>query len=75
MSNKLKAVRIKYREAVDSGRRSSHGRIVMLYYELCTSIWGGSPAMNPINGVESSDISLQQKMLQYHNKWRMMLMI
>ena len=30
-----KLIRIKFREAVDSGRRSGHGRVVLLYYELC----------------------------------------
>lgn len=57
MSTKLKAIRAKFREAVDSGRRSGHGRVVMLYYELCERIWSGSPATEKItSGIESSDI-------------------
>ena len=44
LTAKLKAVRSKYWEAVDSGRRSGHGHVVLLYYELCDRIWGGSPA-------------------------------
>ena len=44
VTSKLKAIRIKFRQAVDSGRRSGHGRVVMIYYELCESIWGGCPA-------------------------------
>ena len=57
LSAKLKAIRIKYRGAVDRGRRSGHGRVVMLYYELCEKIWGGSPATVQIeSGLESTDI-------------------
>lgn len=35
LTSKLKAIRIKFREAVDFGRRSGHGCVVLLYYELC----------------------------------------
>ena len=34
LSTKLKSIRIKYREAVDSGRCSGHSCVVMLYFEL-----------------------------------------
>ena len=47
LTTKLKAIRQKYRQAVDSGRRSGHGRVVMLYFELC-EVWGGSPATEQI---------------------------
>ena len=47
---KLKAIRLKFRQAVDSGRQSGHGRVVMIYYELCEKIWGGSPATEQIDG-------------------------
>ena len=56
LTAKLKAVRGKYQEAVDSGRRSGHGRVVLLYYELCERIWGGSPATQQLEvGVETCD--------------------
>ncbi|ROI80765.1 hypothetical protein DPX16_0097 [Anabarilius grahami] len=55
LTTKLKAIRLKYRHAVDSGRRSGHGRVVLLYCELCEQIWGGSPAINC--GIETSDIN------------------
>ena len=42
ITSKLKNIRIKYREAVDNGRRSGHGRVVMLFFEFCESIWGGA---------------------------------
>ncbi len=47
-TSKVKAIRNKFREAVDSGRRSGHGRVVMLFYELCE---GGSPATRQIEEV------------------------
>ena len=50
LTSKLKAIRLKYRQAVDSGRKSGHGRVVMLYYELCQNVWGGSPATEQIDG-------------------------
>jgi len=58
LTTKLKNVRLKFRQAVDAGRRSGHGRVVLLYYELCERIWGGSPATQQIDGgMESVDIS------------------
>ena len=61
LTTKLKAVRRKFRQAVDSGRRSGHGRVVMLYYEHCERIWGGSPATEQIDaGLESTDIGVAQ---------------
>ena len=57
MTSKLKAIRTKYRQAVDSGRRSGHGRVVMLYFELCERVWGGSPATEQISsGLETADL-------------------
>ena len=57
LTSKLKAIRIKFREAVDSGRRSGHGCVVLLYYELCEKIWGGLPATEEIQtGLESLEI-------------------
>lgn len=54
---KLKGVRNKYRHAVDSGRRSGHGCVVLIFFELCQDIWGGSPATTTIpSGIESSDM-------------------
>ena len=57
LTSKLKAIRIKFREAVDSGRRSGHGRVVLLYYEWCEKIWGGLPATEVIgSGFEITEI-------------------
>ena len=57
LTTKLKAIRLKFRQAIDSGRKSGHGRVVLLYFELCQSIWGGSPATTQIEGgMESTDI-------------------
>ena len=42
---------------MDSGRRSGHGHVVLLYYELCEKIWGSSPATEEIQtGLESTEI-------------------
>nr|XP_057945606.1 uncharacterized protein LOC131139747 [Doryrhamphus excisus] len=57
ITSKLKAVRNKYRHAVVSGRRRGHGRVVLIFFELCEEIWGRSPASCAIpSGVESGDI-------------------
>ncbi|XP_037546441.1 uncharacterized protein LOC119423103 [Nematolebias whitei] len=57
LTTKMKAVRGKYRHAVDTGRRSGHGRVVLLYFELCEQIWGGSPASTTISsGIETADL-------------------
>ncbi|XP_012724099.2 uncharacterized protein LOC105930431 isoform X1 [Fundulus heteroclitus] len=54
---KIKNIRSKYRLAVETGRRSSQGRVLILFYELCEEIWGGSPAPCSIaGGIESSDL-------------------
>ena len=54
LSTKL---RIKFRQAVDSGRQSRHGRVVMLHFEKCQQIWGGSPATEQLDGgIESEDL-------------------
>ena len=44
-------------KAVDTGRRSGHGRVVLLYYELCEQVWGGSPATTTIqSGIETNEL-------------------
>ena len=59
ITTKLKAIRSKFRAAVDSGKKSGHGRVVLLYFEVCEAIWGGSPATSTINaGFESADITV-----------------
>ncbi|XP_033995824.1 uncharacterized protein LOC117490270 [Trematomus bernacchii] len=57
LTAKLKQVRIKYRQAVDLGRRSGQGRVVYMFFELCEQIWGGSAATHPNSaGVETGDL-------------------
>ncbi|KAL4007987.1 hypothetical protein ACER0C_001839 [Sarotherodon galilaeus] len=57
ITTKLKAIRGKYRQAVDSGRKSGHVRVVLLYFELREQIWGGSPATTAIlSGIETADV-------------------
>ena len=33
--------RLKYRQAIDSGKKSGHGRVIMCYFDLCNKIWAG----------------------------------
>ena len=57
LAAKLKAIRARYRQAVDSGRRSGHGRVVMIYYELCEELWGVRPATDQIiGGIETTEL-------------------
>ena len=58
IGSKLKGVRAKYRQAVDTQRRSGHGRVISLFFDLCNEIWGGSPATSTIEaGVETAEVN------------------
>ncbi|KAF3854464.1 hypothetical protein F7725_022519, partial [Dissostichus mawsoni] len=53
----LKQIRIKYRQAVDLGRRSGQGRVVLMFFELCEEVWGGSPATRSLSScIETGDL-------------------
>lgn len=57
ITTKIKNIRGKYRKAVDTGRRSGQGRVVLLFFELCEEVWGGSPATHCINaGIETGGL-------------------
>ena len=57
LTTKLKAIRIKYQQAVNSGRKSGHGRVVFMFFDLCESIWGGSPTTEQLpSGLESTEL-------------------
>ena len=57
ISAKLKAIRVKFCQAVDSGRRSGHGSVVMIYYELCEELQGGSAATDQIvSGIKTTEL-------------------
>ena len=52
---KVKKIQAAYIKAVDAKRKSGGGYIVMAFYDLCSDIWGTSPALNSIDdGIESS---------------------
>ena len=60
LTSKLKSIRQKYRQAVDKGTRSGHGRVVLLYFDDCEKIWRGCPATDQIGGgIESTDLDLE----------------
>lgn len=55
VSAKLKKMRTDYKKAVDSGRKSGGGRVVFTFYNLCESLWGGSPAVESVStGLDSA---------------------
>jgi len=43
VTSKLKAIRYKYRLALHSGRQTGHGRVILIFFDLCKNIWSGSP--------------------------------
>lgn len=58
LTTKLKNIRIRYRQAVDTGRRNGHGRVIFLFFDACEAIWGGSPATIVLaEGVETRDLT------------------
>ena len=60
LTSKLKSIRQKYRQAVNKGTRSGHGRVVLLYFDDCEKIWRGCPATDQIGGgIESTDLDLE----------------
>ena len=68
LASKLKMIRKKYRQAVDSGRKSGHGRVVLLYFELCKDIWGGSLATKKIaEGIGTTEDSLAADTMSTEN--------
>ena len=50
---KLKSIRKNYKKAVDKGKRSGGGRVVMTFYDLCQDIWAGAPATTSIEGTNT----------------------
>ena len=39
IASKMKTIRKSYKKAVDLGRRSGGGRVVMTFYDLCNDVW------------------------------------
>lgn len=53
---KFKRIKLGYRKAVDSGRRSGGGRVVTLFFDDCSELWSGCPAVEAMgNGIETSE--------------------
>ena len=56
--SKIKRIKINYKKAVDTGRKSGGGKVVTTFYKECSDIWAGSPSVECINNsLESSEIS------------------
>ena len=64
---KIKRIKTSFRKAVDSGRRSGGGRVVLHLYDECYEIWAGSPAVDSIktgietNSLENTDVSSESQ--------------
>ncbi|XP_041916299.1 uncharacterized protein LOC121680823 [Alosa sapidissima] len=58
LTSKLKNMRTKYRQSAEAGQKNPRGRVVLLFYKMCETIWGSSPVIHPIyGGMETSDVS------------------
>ena len=59
---KIKAIRVKYKAALDSGRRSGGGRVVATFFDMCSNTWAGSPSAQCIDcGLQSFNVGSVQK--------------
>ena len=59
IKEKLKSIRQDYSKAVVSGTRSGSGKIVLQYFDDLASIWGGSPATEPLSfGVDNATFTI-----------------
>lgn len=57
ISQKIKRIKANFRKAVDSGRKSGGGRVVLGLYDECFEIWAGSPAVESMpEGIETVDL-------------------
>ena len=51
-------------QAVDSNKKSGHGRAVLCFYHLCEEIWGGSPATEQMaTGIDTEEVNKQENSL------------
>ncbi|XP_033998620.1 mucin-5AC-like [Trematomus bernacchii] len=57
LTAKLKQIRNKYRQLVNTGSRSHQGRVMLLFFELCEEVWGGSPFNRTISSPATSTSS------------------
>lgn len=61
---KVKGLRLRYKAAVDSGKRSGGGRVVCSFFDQCSQVWGGSPAVESLeNSIDTNSLndSLQEE--------------
>ena len=58
---KFKKIRQDYKKAADTKRKSGGGRVVFVFYDVCETIWGGSPAVTSLQeGIDSSSQADQE---------------
>ena len=59
---KLKSIHLNFKKGLDSGRVSGGGRVVTCFYDICSEIWGGSPAVEKMaSGIDSSGLLNEDK--------------
>ena len=62
VNSKTKNIRANYKKAIDAGRRSGGGRVIMTFFEICNEIWAGSPATSSIvGGVDTSTVNVTEE--------------
>ena len=43
---------------MDTQRRSGHGQVITLFFDLCNDIWGGSPGTTSLeNGIKTAEVN------------------
>ena len=58
VASKIKKLKVGFRRAIDSGKKSGGGRMVGALFNECYEIWSGSPGVEALNiGLENSMIN------------------
>ena len=64
ITSKILKIRSDYKKAVDLGKRSDRGRIMMTFYDLCWDIWAGSPATTSLSSGFDSSMASEDSTVQ-----------
>ena len=61
----FKKIRQGYKKAADAKRKSDGGRVAFVFYDLCETIWGGSPAVTSLQEEIDSSSQADQENVDY----------
>ena len=62
ISAKVNKLKMGYKKAIDSGRKSGGGRAVGSLFEECNDIWAGSPAVEKLDGgLETASVNKENR--------------